>query len=301
MLKRPNAHPAFNLIRICVTVLLAIHVFISAWLVATVDAAYTEGKPSPTEIHSVVAIDKDRTLIDVEIERATSLLLYTLARDDVIIENQSSGEQQNENNSQDELNPENEDNNQEDSSQSQVDWLDLGRTLVKLSLAILVCSELLLLSKLKGLRWIRLMSFVFVVFTLFVVFPSTYIMDLGGYQTGSSSDDFDDTAVENTPGNELEVTQFAHSEEYSQPGLVWLGFQLETGFSGYDLGLVEPENRSSVIESIPENGSEDSESFISFEAVFSIQYGKNLDSVFILPVLWFILPANNKTSSTEEE
>jgi len=293
--KRPVAHPALTIVRVSVTVLVAVHIFISAWLVATVDASYTEGRPSPTEIHSIVAIDKDRTLIDVEIERATSLLLYTLTRDDVTIENQSSS-QQNENNSQNE-------NDQGDSASqsSQVDWLDLGRTLVKLSLALLVCSELLFLTKLKGIRWLRLMCFAFVVFTLFVAFPSSYIMDLGGYQTGSSGDDFDDSAVENTPGNELEVTQFAHTIDYSDPGFVWLGFQLETGFSGYDLGLVEPENRSSVIASIPANGSEDAESFISFEAVFSIQYGKNLDSVFVLPLLWFILPSSkNKTSSEEE-
>ena len=89
MLKRPKAHPAFAVLRIAVTLLIAVHVFISAWLVATVDAAYTEGRPSPTEINSIIAIDKDQTLIDVEIERATSLLLYTLSRDDVVVENQS--------------------------------------------------------------------------------------------------------------------------------------------------------------------------------------------------------------------
>ena len=80
-----------------------------------------------------------------------------------------------------------------------------------------------------------------------------------------------------------------------------LGFQLETGFSGYDLGLVEPDNRTSVMESIPEDGSEDAKSFIAFEAVFSIQYGKNLDSLFMLPIMWFLLPAVGKTSSSEEE
>lgn len=296
MLKRPVAHPALTIVRVSVTFLIAIHIFISAWLVATVDASYTEGRPSPTEIHSIVAIDKDRTLIDVEIERATSLLLYTLTRDDVTIENQSSS-QQNENNSQ----SENNDQGDSPSQSNQVDWLNLGRTLVKLSLALLVCSELLFFTKLKGVRWLRLTCFLFVVFTLFVAFPSSYIMDLGGYQTGSSGDDFDDSAVENTPGNELEVTQFAHASDYSDPGLVWLGFQLETGFSGYDLGLVEPENRSSVLASIPESGSEDAKSFISFEAIFSIQYGKNLDSIFILPLLWFILPSVNHKSSSEEE
>ena len=55
--------------------------FISAWLVATVEGTYTEGKPAPAEVHSLVAIDKDQTMIDVEIKKATPLFLYTLTRD----------------------------------------------------------------------------------------------------------------------------------------------------------------------------------------------------------------------------
>ena len=55
------------------------------------------------------------------------------------------------------------------------------------------------------------------------------------------------------------------------------------------------------MESVPENGSEDAKSFIAFEAVFSIQYGKNLDSLFILPIMWFLLPATGKSASSEEE
>ena len=69
MLPRPRPHRAFGVVRLSVTVLLAVHVFISAWLVATVEGAYTEGKPAPTEAHSLVAIDKDQTMIDVEIKK----------------------------------------------------------------------------------------------------------------------------------------------------------------------------------------------------------------------------------------
>ena len=81
MLPRPRPHRAFGAIRLAVTAFLAIHVFISAWLVATVEGVYTEGKPAPTEAHSLVAIDKDRTMIDVEIKKATSFFFYALERD----------------------------------------------------------------------------------------------------------------------------------------------------------------------------------------------------------------------------
>lgn len=297
MLKRPKAHPAFAVLRIAVTLLIAVHVFISAWLVATVDAAYTEGRPSPTEINSIIAIDKDQTLIDVEIERATSLLLYTLSRDDVVVENQS-------NDSSPENTTQSNDGSQasSDSQSKNRDWLEIGRSLIQISLVILVLSELSLLSKKRGLSWFRLASFSLVIFAFFIAFPTCYMLDLGmGESSDSQEDEGSSTVAENTPGNDLEVAQFAHTSDYVDTGLVWLGFQLEAGFSGYDLGLVEPENRTSVMESVPENGSEDAKSFIAFEAVFSIQYGKNLDSLFILPIMWFLLPAIGKSASSEEE
>ena len=81
MLPRPRPHRAFGVVRLTVTALLAVHVFISAWLVATIEGTYTEGKPAPTEAHSLVAIDKDQTMIDVEIKKATSFFFYTLERD----------------------------------------------------------------------------------------------------------------------------------------------------------------------------------------------------------------------------
>ena len=94
MLPRPTPHPAFGAVRLAVTAFLAVHVFISAWLVATVEGAYTEGRPAPTEVHSLVAIDKDRTMIDVEIKKATSFFVYTLIRDgDASVPVNESGEQ----------------------------------------------------------------------------------------------------------------------------------------------------------------------------------------------------------------
>jgi len=75
--------------------------------------------------------------------------------------------------------------------------------------------------------------------------------------------------------------------------LVWLGLQLDAGFSGYDLGLVEEENRTAVAASIPEPGSKDASSYIAFESTFQIQLGQNLDALLILPFLWYVLPAQN--------
>ena len=281
----PSAHPAFAVLRIAVTLLIAVHVFISAWLVATVDAAYTEGRPSPTEIDSIIAIDKDQTLIDVEIERATSLLLYTLSRDDVVVENQS-------NDSTSQNNTQSNDGSQasSDSQSKNRDWLEIGRSLIQISLVILVLSELSLLSKKKGLSWFRLASFSLVIFAFFIAFPTCYMLDLGlAESSDSQEDEGSPTVAENTPGNDLEVAQFAHTSDYADTGLVWLGFQLETGFSGYDLGLVEPENRTSVMESVlvkMRNHSLPLKQYFLFNMKFRFLYSY---------IMWFLLPAIGKS------
>ena len=61
---------------------------------------------------------------------------------------------------------------------------------------------------------------------------------------------------------------FVHTNASSDFSLVWLGIELEADFSGYDLGLVEPENRTTVAAQVPEEGSKDASSFIVFESTF---------------------------------
>ncbi|HIF91083.1 MAG TPA: hypothetical protein EYQ58_06080, partial [Candidatus Poseidoniales archaeon] len=67
-------------IRVFVAAFIALHIAQSAWLVVEFDGAYTEGRPAPTEFHALIAMDKDQTLIDVDIEKATAFLLYSITR-----------------------------------------------------------------------------------------------------------------------------------------------------------------------------------------------------------------------------
>jgi hypothetical protein len=278
VLKRPAPHPALGALRLAVTVFLALHVFISAWLVATVDATYTEGRPSPTEIHSLVAVDKDRTLIDIEIERATSLMLYSLSRDRGIEPVNQTGVDQDEPTT---------------STPSETDWLSVGRAMVVGSLLLLVVAEGLVVARVRRASWYRFGSFMLVLLMFFIVFPITYVMDLGAQQS----------AAQNSPGFDLEDTSFVHVTTASERRFVWLGVELDASFSGYDLGLVAEENRTNVTATPPLEGTSDAKSYIAFESTFSVQYGKNLDAMFVLPFLWLVLPGSThrKQSSVEEE
>lgn len=287
MLPRPSPHRAFGFIRLAVTAFLAVHVFISAWLVATAEGIYTEGRPSPTEAHSLIAIDKDQTIIDIEIKRATAFFFYALERDGdaaVPVSETNSSNQTNAGDAGDESNGSDEAKDQ--GEQEEREWLSLGRQSIKLGLVFLVLSELLMLSSFRWRHHVRSLAFLGTLIAFSVIFPACYMLELS-----DGGDEEEDSTATNTPGANIETVSFVHTNSSSDFSLIWLGVQLEADFSGYDLGLVEPENRTSVAENVPANGSKDAKSFIAFESTFDIQLGKNLDSLLILPLMWYLLPA----------
>lgn len=296
MLPRPSPHRAFGIIRLSVTVLLAIHVFISAWLVATAEGVYTEGKPAPTEAHSLIAIDKDQTIIDVEIKQATAFFFYALERDSDASVPVNDTTPPDESGSGDESEAEDEQGRDEDRA-----WLSIGRQSIKFGLVFLVLSEVLMLSSFAWRHHVRSLAFLSTLVAFSVVFPACYMLELSG-----GGDDEEDSTATNTPGANIDTVSFVHTNASSDFSLIWLGVQLEADFSGYDLGLVEPNNRTSVAQQVPANGSKDANSFIAFESTFEIQLGKNLDVLLLLPFMWYLLPAlsigkNTPTINEEDE
>lgn len=281
MLPRPSPHRAFGIIRLSVTLLLAIHVFISAWLVATAEGVYTEGNPAPTEAHSLIAIDKDQTIIDVEIKQATAFFFYALERDSDASVPVNDTTPPDESGSGDESEAEDEQGRDEDRA-----WLSIGRQSIKFGLVFLVLSEVLMLSSFAWRHHVRSLAFLSTLVAFSVVFPACYMLELSG-----GGDDEEDSTATNTPGANIDTVSFVHTNASSDFSLIWLGVQLEADFSGYDLGLVEPNNRTSVAQQVPGNGSKDANSFIAFESTFEIQLGKNLDVLLLLPFMWYLLPA----------
>lgn len=286
VLPRPKPRRLNGAIRITVTLVLTIHVLVSAWLVATVNGQYVDGKPSPTEFDSLVAIDGEETLIDVEIKNATPFFFYLLVRDgdvSVLVNNTTSeggiDEEKKEMNSE---------------SMDEDDWLSFGRNSVKLSLICLVLSEFLMLLSFRWRHHVRTLTFILTVLSFAVVFPACYMLDLFGPES-------EDSTATNTPGAEIDSVSFAHTNASSEFSVVWLGIQIQADFSGYDLGLVDEGNRTTVLEEVPENGSKDASSFISFESTFEIKLGKNLDSLLVLPFMWFLLPSTTAKKSVPEE
>ncbi len=246
-------------IRVFVAAFIALHITQSAWLVVEFDGAFTEGQPAPTEFHALIAMDKDQTLIDVDIEKATSFLLYTFTRNSSVdgIEGTT---------------------NQEDTASSEeTNYLENSKSLTLLFLVLLVLSEILLALHVRFAMQIRASVWAITLLCFVLIMPIAFIADLGDGNQNYYSNDNDN------------ARSSLHPITKSDMSLYSFGISVEMEYSGYDLGLVAAENHSAVIESPPEPGSKDAQSFIKFESVFSASTGKNINSLFILPLMWFFL------------
>ena len=292
---RPSPSPAGTVIRGAATVLIVIHIMMSAWLVVQFDGRYTEGRPSPTNIKALVAVDDERTLIDVKMENSTSFVLYMLTRDyEEPPSNETPTDQPDSSSST-------------DSGESE-ERLSQARLFTKACLVVMILTELAMLLGLRFRGTLRGVSWTAVLLCFLVVLPGAYLSDLTG---GDGSEDSDER--KNTSNNDLANETFvAQTEEGSMVhgtsdlklSLAPLGVHIDMMFNGYDLGLVEKANQSAVRAEAPEPDSKDASSWVQFESRLTAKAGKNIQSLFILPVLWLVFPAmslKKEASSAEVE
>ena len=194
MLPRPAPHRAFGAVRLSITVLLAVHVFISAWLVATVEGTYTEGNRlllrfirwSPS-----TKIKHDRR----GNQECDAPFLYTLTRDaDASVPVDNNGTDA----SSDDASSDARDDETNDASQTDRAWLDIGRQSVNVALVLMVLGEALMLTSLRWRHHLRSLGFLAAIAAFAIVFPACYMLEL----TGGADEDEDRTAS-NTPGPTL--------------------------------------------------------------------------------------------------
>jgi hypothetical protein len=290
MALRPQHSRVGDLLRVSGTVLIAIHLVLSAWLVIQFEGQYTEGQPAPTKVKALVAIDKEQTLIDVEMENATSFLLYMLFRD---YDEPVNSSQQNSSDS-----PSNNDapaSSSEPEQKEDVEWLKIGRKATLVSLVLLCLSECLVIAGIPFRATLRA-ALMFGVVASFLFLPAAYVMDLTGGDEDGDSGNEEGGANEGALADQTFVARteqgaMAHEESSVEHSLLSTGIRFELMFSGYDLGLVEPENYSAVRSEPPGENDTDARSYVEFHSELDLKYGKNLPSLFLIPLLWFFFPA----------
>jgi len=283
-------HPAVAFARASLVVLIALNAAVSVWLIAEFEGQYTEGPPSPARFYVLAGVDDQYTMIDVSIENSTRLLVYQLIRDDVAPEE---GEGEGGGGGDDETS-----DTSSTTEEEPVNRLDRARTWIQVTVGLLILLEVLV--TFVGISgWFRTAGFLAVLLAFLVVLPLAFIGDNPNFADPGSTPNSAPEEAEQT--DEDDQGAFVHEETDFGIGLRLGGFEVSMMYAGYDLGLVEEDNRSSVRETPPEPGTKDAASYVKFDSSLSLRFGPSVVLLLVLPVLWLLAPSGRKRDPAHDE
>jgi len=232
----------------------------SPWFEIEGRGTYSEGLEREPTIITIYSIDSSQQTLDVSIQNATPLLVYWLEREDV--SNQSENTQAGEEESEDGGNKA--ENTSDPCAES---CLDLARNSLRVLMiaffAIMLYntrSDRLTARLSLGASWIS--CFILIIFLI----PLAAAADFGIFsgsndgQENSATGGFDSNTQDS-----VQVDQFAHFSSDSSSRLSSRGIVFTYQSSGFDLGLLEEEDRGEVIDNPPEDGEPGFESLIRFD------------------------------------
>ncbi len=283
-------HPVVAFARANLVVLIALNAAVSVWLIAEFEGQYTEGPPSPARFYVLAGVDDQYTMIDVSIENSTRLLVYQLIRDDVAPEE---GDDEDGGGGDDETS-----DTSSTTEEEPVNRLDRARTWIQVTVGLLILLEVLV--TFVGISgWFRTAGFLAVLLAFLVVLPLAFIGDNPNFADPGSTPN--SAPEESAEDEDDEQGAFVHEETDFGVGLRYGGFEVSMMYAGYDLGLVEEDNRSSVRETPPEPGTKDAASYVKFDSTLSLRFGPSVVLLLVLPVLWLLAPSGRKRDAALDE
>ena len=287
-----NNHPEYyKYVFLVIIIFLSSSLWYSDWFEIEGEGVYTEGIEREPKITINYNIDNSVELISVSIENATPLLQYWNNRD--VVEPEESNDKQDI--SEDMVEPtENSDKNN----------LNTTRDLIKIMLIVFI--GMIIISTInKNIFWSRLtiISLLLISFLFLILVPLSAVEDFGLSDEGQSSTGGFDTAN----NDEVSVNQFAHFESNSGFGLDIFSLKFDYTSNGFDLGLLEADERQSVIDSKPKAGEPGYNSYIKFEAEMNAGPSESifwLIGIGVVLFLWYRVENNisvveNQTNTTE--
>ena len=282
-----NNHPeSYKYVFLVIIIFLSSSLWYSDWFEIEGEGVYTEGIEREPKITVNYNIDNSVELISVSIENATPLLQYWNNRD--VVEPEVSNDKQDI--SEDMVEPtENSDKNN----------LNTTRDLIKIMLIVFI--GMIIISTInKNIFWSRLtiISLLLISFLFLIQVPLSAVDDFGLSDEGQSSTGGFDTAN----NDEVSVNQFAHFESNSGFGLDLFSLKFDYSSNGFDLGLLEPDERQSVIDNKPKAGEPGYNSYVKFEAEMNAGPSESIYWLIgIVVVLFFWYRVGNNISVVENQ
>jgi hypothetical protein len=245
-----NPREPYKYVLLIIIIFFSSSLWYSDWFEIEGEGVYTEGIDREPQIIINYNIDNSVELISVSIENATPLLQYWNNRD--VVEPEGSNDTQDIS-----------ENAEESAENSDKNNLDTTRNLIKIMLIVFIL--IMTISTLnKNIFWSRLtiISLLLISFLFLIQVPLSAVDDFGLSDEGQSSTGGFDTAN----NDEVSVNQFAHFESNSGFGLDIFSLKFDYSSNGFDLGLLEPDERQSVIDNKPKAGDSGYNSYVKFEA-----------------------------------
>ena len=245
-----NPREPYKYVFLIIIIFFSSSLWYSDWFKIEGEGVYTEGIDREPQIIINYNIDNSVELISVSIENATPLLQYWNNRD--VVEPEGSNDTQDIS-----------ENVAESAEKSDENNLDTTRNLIKIMLIVFI--GIMTISTLnKNIFWSRLtiISLLLIFFLFLIQVPLSAVDDFGLSDEGQSSTGGFDTAN----NDEVSVNQFAHFESNSGFGLDMFSLKFDYSSNGFDLGLLEPDERQSVIDNKPKAGDSGYNSYVKFEA-----------------------------------
>jgi len=119
---------------------------------------------------------------------------------------------------------------------------------------------------------------------------------------GDDSDEsLDESLADETFVESTESGSIAHEKSNMESQVIFPGIRLNLDYSGYDLGLVDPQEYSELRAEIPSNNSSLADSYIEFQSTLDLTYGKNLPALLLIPLTWYLFPTKQKTRISIKE
>jgi len=231
-------------------VFLSMGVWTSAWFEIHGKGTYTEGIEREPSIVIEYSIDSSQESISLSLENATPLLQYWRNRE-TIANTDTTDQQQQENDSE---------NTESDEKSSS---LEIVRIVVAM---IIIIFGLCLFEAVRKSSWfwskVSYVAWFILGLSILIQVPMSAISDFGLNEDGESSTGGFDSAN----NDEVSVNQFAHYSSDSGIGIEFFSINFEYTSQGYDLGLLDEEDRELVIQTPPNVGEEGYESYIKFDA-----------------------------------
>ena len=285
-----NPREPYKYVFLIIIIFFSSSLWYSDWFEIEGEGVYTEGIDREPQIIINYNIDNSVELISVSIENATPLLQYWNNRD--VVEPEGSNDTQDISENVPES-PESDDNN-----------LDTTRNLIKIMLIVFI--GIMTISTLnKNIFWSRLtiISLLLIFFLFLIQVPLSAVDDFGLSDEGQSSTGGFDTAN----NDEVSVNQFAHFESNSGFGLDIFSLKFDYSSNGFDLGLLEPDERQSVIDNKPKAGDSGYNSYVKFEAEMNAGPSESiywLIGMGVVLFFWYKVENNisvveNQTNKTE--